>query len=408
MTGVGIDNYGIKKTLPKLIVTAILVNLSFIICQACVDLSNIVGNGLQAIFNGFSSSLTIPDGIDVSTKPANKSDSDASSSTEDTPEAIADISDASKGPGTGGVITTVAILTGIFFVVGVIANPAILLTLLISALSVLVSILFLFVLLAGRKAIIIILTLVSPIAFASYIFPNTKQMIFNRWFKIWKAMLILYPICGLLAAGGNFMSNLLLSIGIANTGLFGALTAMLAGIIPIFFIPKMVKSTFSTLGKMGNAISSYGGKLSGKASTAMTNSRLNQTLQQAGARRRVKVKAGYNSKTGQTTLGSLKSKVAGASNHKNKFIKGFGKVVNATGWSRAYYGYNDAAQQIAEQEKDDIKTLLNASETSKDAKKDEKRSNNLKNAENLIRSNTGNSQNFEAAIDKKVKFRMKT
>ena len=45
LTGIGIDNYGIKKSLPKLITAAILVNLSFFICQACVDLSNIVGHG---------------------------------------------------------------------------------------------------------------------------------------------------------------------------------------------------------------------------------------------------------------------------------------------------------------------------------------------------------------------------
>ena len=32
LTGVGIDNYGIKKILPKLIIAAILINLSYLIC----------------------------------------------------------------------------------------------------------------------------------------------------------------------------------------------------------------------------------------------------------------------------------------------------------------------------------------------------------------------------------------
>ena len=51
ITGIGISNYGIKKSLPKLIVAAILVNLSFIICLLAVDASNIIGNSLRGLFN---------------------------------------------------------------------------------------------------------------------------------------------------------------------------------------------------------------------------------------------------------------------------------------------------------------------------------------------------------------------
>ena len=52
ITGVGISNYGIKKVLPKLIVTAVLINLSFLICIIAVDISNIIGNGLRGVFTG--------------------------------------------------------------------------------------------------------------------------------------------------------------------------------------------------------------------------------------------------------------------------------------------------------------------------------------------------------------------
>ena len=37
LTGFGINNYGIKKVLPRIIVSAILVNLSFVICILAVD-----------------------------------------------------------------------------------------------------------------------------------------------------------------------------------------------------------------------------------------------------------------------------------------------------------------------------------------------------------------------------------
>ena len=42
--GYGLDNYGIKRMLPKLIVGVIVVNASFYICGLLVDLSNVVGS----------------------------------------------------------------------------------------------------------------------------------------------------------------------------------------------------------------------------------------------------------------------------------------------------------------------------------------------------------------------------
>jgi hypothetical protein len=48
-TGFGISNYGIKKLLPRIIVGAILVNLSYYICIFALDVSNILGAGLDAI-----------------------------------------------------------------------------------------------------------------------------------------------------------------------------------------------------------------------------------------------------------------------------------------------------------------------------------------------------------------------
>ncbi|RZM21168.1 MAG: hypothetical protein EOO88_34090, partial [Pedobacter sp.] len=47
ITNVGITNYGIKKLLPRLIIAAILVNLSYWICALAVDASNILGSTLN-------------------------------------------------------------------------------------------------------------------------------------------------------------------------------------------------------------------------------------------------------------------------------------------------------------------------------------------------------------------------
>ena len=47
ISNVGVSNYGIKKILPRLIIGALLVNLSYYLCQIFVDLSNILGHTLK-------------------------------------------------------------------------------------------------------------------------------------------------------------------------------------------------------------------------------------------------------------------------------------------------------------------------------------------------------------------------
>lgn len=58
ITGAGISNYGIKRVLPKIIISAILINLSYIICALAVDLSNIIGASLRGLFLGIEESVT--------------------------------------------------------------------------------------------------------------------------------------------------------------------------------------------------------------------------------------------------------------------------------------------------------------------------------------------------------------
>ncbi|MDR3298135.1 MAG: hypothetical protein LBT19_02075, partial [Candidatus Nomurabacteria bacterium] len=50
LTGFGLNNYGIKRVLPRIIIAAVLVNLSFIICALAVDVSNVLGASLRGVF----------------------------------------------------------------------------------------------------------------------------------------------------------------------------------------------------------------------------------------------------------------------------------------------------------------------------------------------------------------------
>ncbi len=259
LTGYGIDNYGIKKILPKLIVTVILVNLSFVICQVAVDLSNILGNSLQNLFSSFKVDATLTE----------------------TFEGTTDTFQISAGTQTLLWAVLVGVLVG-----GGIAiwrNPALLISLLISVLGVLIAGFFVFILLAARQAAIVVLIVLSPLAFVCYALPNTKKL-FDKWLKLMQSLLLVYPICGLLIGGGDFASRLLLSAGL-GTSFAAGLTAMLVGIVPIFFIPTVLKNSMSALGGLGAKISGLGNKVSGGAKSTLRNTRAYKNAQERGKAR---------------------------------------------------------------------------------------------------------------------------
>lgn len=278
VTGVGIDNYGIKKILPKLIIAAILVNLSYVICQVCVDLSNIVGNGVQTLFNG------LPVTVEATIKN----------------EGVT----RNVGAEIGTTMITAVGIAGAAYLAYVTA-PLWILPLIVALIGVIISIIFLFILLAGRQAIVVVLVIISPLAFVCYLLPNTKKL-FDKYVKIGETMLLLYPICSLLVAGGGYVSKLFLSVlGARNLSLFEALTAMLISIVPIFFIPKVVKSSFSALGSMGATLSGFGARLSGRAKSGIRGSGAYKAGQErlGEARTRWRAGVGKDGKPVDMTLG---------------------------------------------------------------------------------------------------------
>src|SRR5690606_4574587 len=57
MTTNFLGSYTVKKLLPRIIVAAILVNVSFWICASSTDLSNIIGVSIQDLFSNLRKSL---------------------------------------------------------------------------------------------------------------------------------------------------------------------------------------------------------------------------------------------------------------------------------------------------------------------------------------------------------------
>lgn len=261
LTGFGIDNYGIKKTLPKIIVAAILINLSFLICSLAVDLSNIVGNGLNNLLKGVavgSDSLTVTGDAGSTTIVVDSSDNTAWF---DTMFAVAG----------GGMVAvgTLSLASGVLaagFLAGLI------IPLLLFFVTALFAVLFFFILLGVRKAGVILLVILAPLAIVCYTLPNTKKY-FTKWRQAFTGLLLLYPICGLLIGGGQLASKILVNAsGDYMTYLIGCMIL----VVPFFFIPTLLKGSFAAMGNIGAKISGIGKNLGtrtrGKLDSAVKSS----------------------------------------------------------------------------------------------------------------------------------------
>ena len=305
LTGIGIDNYGIKKILPKMIIAAVLINLSYLLCQIGIDLSNILGNGIQSMFDSMDPTVTAPGvtGINAGTEMS--------------------------------VFLASALTVGIV-AKAVILNPAILLGLFVGVLGVLIAIFFVFILLSMRQAALVVLTVISPVAFVLYMLPNTKKL-FDKWFKAIEGLLLLYPICALLIAGGDFVSRLLLSVGYAADNIWGSLVAMVVGIVPIFFIPTVLKSSFTALGGIGATVSNFGNRLRSGATTGIKKSEGYKNLQATGQRRRIRMKAGRDKEGNLTSIGRAKAHIAQS---------GVGKIL----YGKTFAGYSEAAEKYRQED----------------------------------------------------------
>jgi len=239
ITGLGIDNYGIKRLLPRLIISAILINLSYIICQLAVDISNILGYSLSETFKSIP--VDQPEGRFISTA-----------------------SSIFSG-------LTVGLAVGGFAIASM--GWAVVLSLLLALLSAVIAVFFMFVLLGVRQAGVVLLTVLAPLAIVCYMLPNT-QSIFDRWKNMFIGLLLLFPICGLLIGAGDLASRILL--GANQDSFLVGLIAMLINVVPFFLIPTLLRASFAAMGNIGAQISGLSNRATGIARPALERSRFGQ------------------------------------------------------------------------------------------------------------------------------------
>ena len=220
ITGYGISNYGIKKMLPKILVMAILINLSWYVAVIGVDISNILGKGIFNLFTSANNDLI-------------------KSTNGGLVENIALILSGSAAAVIG--LGVIAMSFGIFFALGV----------------ALLALFSFFVILTVRQAVIILLVVVSPLAFACLVFPNMNKY-FDKWLSMFKSLLFIYPICSAIM-GASILASTILGKS-AGGKPFESILFTLIPAMALFTTGTIIKTALSALGALGSTIS---GKLSG-------------------------------------------------------------------------------------------------------------------------------------------------
>ena len=223
ISNVGVSNYGIKKILPRLIIGALLVNLSYYLCQIFVDLSNILGH-------------TLKDALEAG---AGK------------------IGTESEAAGWGSAIAATLVGVG-----GVAAFAALAIGIPTLAAG-FFAIMTVFIILVVRQAGVILLISMSPIAFAAWLLPNTEDL-FKKWMKMFRGLLLVFPIISLLYGAGKLAGAVLASSATVdpnNPDETLQLVALAATTMPLIATPFVLQNSLSSLGSIGAKI----GKMSANA-----------------------------------------------------------------------------------------------------------------------------------------------
>lgn len=218
----GVSQYDVRSIVPRLVIAAVLMNVSFYICALAVDASNVLGAAIQDMFIDIRKGVVPNDVVD------NTSWSQAATFI--------------LSGGTIGAIAGLAALApsgtaSLTFLIPVLVTVAI-------AIFVAVAVL------AARQALITILIVVAPIAFAAFILPSTQKY-FDKWRSLFVTMLIMYPIFAILFGGSQLAATLVAQN--ANR-MEVILFAMFIQVIPLALTPFLIKLSGGLLGRFAGIV----------------------------------------------------------------------------------------------------------------------------------------------------------
>lgn len=274
--------YNIKRLLPRLIVAAIAVNISYYICVLVIDITNIIGDGILATLAG-------KDGIAARVG-----------------QRIMPIETAPAAFRDGTLTTITAAVLGKAGTAWVLLAPVAAVTVTIATICAATL-----VLLIMRKTVVAMLILASPILFVAYLLPNLEKYFFQG-VRLFTQLLLLYPIIALLLGAGQIVSATIVSVGsndsnyrvsgdsyFSRNGGSGSaitdLTAAAAAVLPLLAVWFVFKNMTSIMNTAGARLSATVGsrrnsgedkaRVTGKATVGAANMKNRTGLGATPARR---------------------------------------------------------------------------------------------------------------------------
>ena len=230
VSNIGISNYGIKKMLPRLVIVAVAINISYYLMQVIIDIANITGKNIDSIFSGFESysGLKAADGWSV-------------------------LFDSIL------LSATVAGSVGVTLAAGAVLGwPAIILFLGAMIIPAIIGIIAGLLALQVRSMLIPILAIFSPVALVAWVLPNTQKL-FDKWKSMFTGLVFLYPLASIYYGGLKFAASI--TLGSGESGNIQRLMALAALFIGTFMVAVIAIKSNSIMGKIVGGIGGFANKL---------------------------------------------------------------------------------------------------------------------------------------------------
>lgn len=241
LTNVQVGKYGLKKLLPRLIIAALAINLSYIICAIAIDLSNILGNSLQDVFLGMRDQVL---GVSNAESAANL-------------VSWQSVTSFILSGGTAALAIGVGVAATLMVTGGTVLGLVFLLLPVLVGL--LLAILVALLILAARQAIITIMVIIAPLALVAYLLPNTEKW-FEKWRSLFMTMLIFFPAFSVLFGGAQLAGALI----IQNAQSLNMLVlGMIVQVVPLAITPWLLRFSGSFLGNIAKMVQGQNKKIQG-------------------------------------------------------------------------------------------------------------------------------------------------
>ena len=282
-----VDAYTFRKVIPRVLVAAILINLSVYIVALMVDITNIIGKSIGNV-------MTAP-----------LAQNNAWNFTPNAGQSVGVF-----GAGLLGLLLAgggVAVITDLFFSskggsgktdfikIALYAAMFVILPMVLALIAVFVTLII-------RKGLILFLVIISPVAFALYCLPNTEKY-FKKWWDLLLEALLVYPIIVVIFAVADILAVTILSangitksqltpdatgqISLALDSIIATMVAFFLQFLPLLAIPFSFRMAGGTLSRLHEAVTTGSGKINEMAQKRGAMAKRDFQVQKMQAQNRV-------------------------------------------------------------------------------------------------------------------------